>query len=289
MERLKLSVVIACYNGARTIGQQLGALAAQRGAALWEIVVADNGSTDDSLRVVNAYASRIPNLRVVNADDKRGTAHARNVGARAATGNAIAILDQDDMVASGWLAAITRALHEHDFVACRREDAELNPDWARVARPTPQQRGLIDDGRFLPHGGGCSLAFRREVFDAVGGFDESFRYLDDVDFCYRVQLAGTPLHFVPDALLHYRLRDTLRDIYRQSRNYAEETVAIYVKYLPAGMPRVSARDAFRGIRHRLRQIIGIPRNKGGLGQQLWQIGWLHGYLRGCRRHHTLAP
>ena len=89
---MQLSVVIACYNAARTIGGQLESLARQEWSEPWEVIVADNGSTDGSAAIAEQYRSRLPSLRVVDASARRGQAYARNVGAKAARGVALAFV-----------------------------------------------------------------------------------------------------------------------------------------------------------------------------------------------------
>lgn len=287
LQPVRLSVVIACYNGADLIGEQLGALAAQRGGCLHEVIVADNGSTDGTRTVAESFADRLPSLRVVDASDRRGSGHARNAGLAAATGNAIATLDHDDVVAAGWLEAVCAALRTQEFIAARRDGARLNPEWALTARPVPQAEGLIE-GPFLPHAGGCSLAFRRSVVDRIGGFDESYRAFDDVDFCYRAQLQGVTLHFCRDALLYYRLRHSLTGVYRQASTYAEESVHIQKRYLPHGMPPTSTRHFLKYVYWRIRLALRIPLNRGAFARGIWELGWLHGHLRGCLKYRVLA-
>ncbi|HKV06504.1 MAG TPA: glycosyltransferase family A protein, partial [Thermoanaerobaculia bacterium] len=136
---LKLSVVIPCLNAADTLGVQLEALAGQSWPGEWEVIVADNGSTDGSREVVERYRDRLPNLRLVDASDKRGQAHARNVGAAAATGEAFLFCDADDEVAPGWLAALGRVLEDREFVACRYDNEKLNPEWVRRTHLNPQR------------------------------------------------------------------------------------------------------------------------------------------------------
>ena len=74
---MRLSVIICCLNGERTIAGQLDALAAQKGLDDWEVVVSDNGSTDASRQIVGRYVGRIPNLRVVDSSTRRGIARAK--------------------------------------------------------------------------------------------------------------------------------------------------------------------------------------------------------------------
>lgn len=64
---MKLSVILPCFNGAKTIALQLEALAHQCWSEPWELVVVNNGSTDDSMQIVQSYRNLLPNLRIVDA------------------------------------------------------------------------------------------------------------------------------------------------------------------------------------------------------------------------------
>jgi glycosyltransferase involved in cell wall biosynthesis len=139
---MKLSVIIPCYNADSTIATQIEALASQYWSEAWEVIVADNGSTDETRATVEQYRKLFENFRVVDASDRRGSAHARNVGARLAVGEALAFCDADDAVATGWVAAIGEAVAEHSFVASRMEWEKLNPPWTYRNRGKPQQEGL---------------------------------------------------------------------------------------------------------------------------------------------------
>ena len=125
-DSVKLSVIIPCYNGAKTIAVQLEALAFQQWSEPWEVIIADNGSTDDSIAIVERYRHRLPHLRIVDASARKGQPYALNVGAQAASGEALVFCDADDEVGPGWLAAMGEALSKYDFVACRFETKKLN-------------------------------------------------------------------------------------------------------------------------------------------------------------------
>jgi glycosyltransferase involved in cell wall biosynthesis len=96
----------------------MDALANQSWSEPWEVVVANNKSTDDSMGIVEGYKKQLPNLRIVDASVRQGQPYALNVGAACAQGEAIAFCDADDEVAPGWVAAMGEALSRYDFVAC---------------------------------------------------------------------------------------------------------------------------------------------------------------------------
>ena len=287
---MMLSVIVPCFNAADTIGVQLEALASQQWSEPWEVVISDNGSTDGTLAVIERYQERLPNLHVINSSERRGAAHAKNVGVQAAAGDVLVFCDADDEVASGWLAAIGTALAEHDFVASRFDPHKLNPPWIPQTIRCPQQEGLqmYKSPPFLPHAGGCGLGVKRSLYKVVGGFDETILVLDDTDFCFKVQLAGAKLHFVPDAMIHIRYRPTLAGMYHQARVWGKQNVLVYKKYRPLGMPKLSWKEgakAWWDLMWRLPQI----RSKDGWGRWLWQFAWRTGRLQGCIAYRVLAP
>lgn len=221
---VSVSVIIACRNGAATLGEALASLVAQEADPDWEIVLADNGSTDATRAIFEDVARRHPGraMRVVDASARTGKPHALNRGIREAKGDRILFLDDDDAVAPGWLAAMARALEDHDFVACRFDLHRFNPDWLLEVRRNPQEKGLdhLPYGPRCLYAGGASLGFRRHVFEAVGGFAEDLPALEDDDFCIRAHAAGFTLAFVPEAVYHYRFRTDPAAMYRQSYAYA---------------------------------------------------------------------
>lgn len=283
-----VSVVMPCFNAAHYLPTQLEALAGQRWSGQWEVVVADNGSTDGSREVVERYRDRLPDLRVVDASGRPGEAYACNVGVKASRAPAILFCHADDEVAPGWLEAMAVALSEADFVACSMDIEKLNAPWVEESHGNYQ----VDDLQRVPypphllHAGGCSLGVRRSAFDAVGGFDEDLRYLCDTDFCFRAQLAGFDLQFVPDAVVHYRYRDSMRGLYQQAVQWAEGNVVLYKRY---GQPPAFALRPWLTWARLWRNVVGIARRRptrANRAKLCWMVGWQLGLLRGARRHRV---
>lgn len=284
---VRLSVVIPCLNEERVIGEQLGALAAQRWAAPWEVIVADNGSTDGTCAVVDHFRGYLPRLRLVEASARRGAAYAMNEGVRAARAPAIAFCDADDMVGVGWVRAMGEALTAHAFVAGRFEETRLNAPWAAASRPNPQADGL-QQKHYLPYAGAGNMGVRRAVFEAVGGFDDGIRHLFDVDFCWRVQeQTGVPLTYVPEAVLHVRYRHTLWAIFQQARHYARAKHLLLEHY---GLRDAPDPPTWREWVTMMRVTLGAlrrARSRGELGRWAWQGGWRVGVLQ--HRNRTERP
>lgn len=286
---MKLSVVVPCFNNSATIAAQLEALASQHWTEPWEIIVSDNGSTDESPAIVARYQTQLSRLRVIDSSDRRGAAHARNAGAQAAQGEWLAFCDADDEVGPGWVAAIGQALAQHDFVASRFDIEKLNAPWVQRIHANPQQNEVqqYKYPPFLPHAGGSGLAVKRFVHEAVGGFDESMRLLEDTDYCWRIQLNGTPLHFVPEAVIHIRYRDNLKGTFSQACRWAEYNVLLYKKYRPLGMPELSWQSGLKGWQRLGRQLRRI-RCRADYARWLWRFGWQFGRLRGSLKYRVRA-
>ena len=286
---LKFSVIIPCYNAADTIAAQLEALAGQRWSEPWEVIVSDNGSTDESLKIVEHYRERLPNLCVVNSSDRRGAAHARNIGVLAATGDAFLFCDADDEVAPGWLAAMGEAVFRHDFVTCRLDSEKLNAPWQQKSWKNAQRDGPIQFyPPYLPFGGSFSIGVKRSLHEAAGGFDESVFGVEDIDYCWKIQLAGTKLHFVSDTAVYYRYPKKFGRMYSQMRGIGENSTLLYKRYQRLGMPKLSKswKTAIIVLIRLLRQLLRI-RNKEGIATWVRAFGLWVGRLQGSIKHRVM--
>jgi glycosyltransferase involved in cell wall biosynthesis len=212
---------VPARNAASDIGRQLQALGAQDYVGRFDVVLADNGSTDGTPERAAAEAAALGlDLRVIDASGTPGVSHARNAGCRAASGELIAVCDADDVVAPGWLSALVREALRFDIVGGSIDLSLVNPPHVRRWRMLPEPDVLPTRYGFLPYAHGCNVAVWRDVWERSGGWDESIRAgCDDIEWAWRLQLAGHTLGVAPDAVVHYRLRDTLAGHARQSYGY----------------------------------------------------------------------
>ncbi|NYE18726.1 glycosyltransferase [Microbacterium immunditiarum] len=231
MSAPEVSVIVPAYNATATLGDQLAALLAQPADHEIEVLVCDNGSTDDTARLVRRWAEHDERVRLVDASARRGPAAARNIGAAAARGRVLLFCDADDIVGDGWLGRMASALFDDVEVAAGTlEGRSLNS--ANRYSVSWEVSGDIRLG-FWPRfraTASSNLGVRKDVFDEADGFDELLLTCEDLDFCWRVQLAGHPLVFLTDAVVHSRQRDGLRAVFRQARSYAAGTRALRHKY-----------------------------------------------------------
>jgi glycosyltransferase involved in cell wall biosynthesis len=214
------------------VEDQLRALAAQQTGFDWEVVVADNGSDDGTRSCVLRWSERYPHIHLVDASARRGAGAARNIGVRAARGRLLAFCDADDVVRPGWLASISTALADADLVAGVFDFSAL--DGVPKSIPVPAATRQLG---FLPFALGANLAVRREVFEAVHGFCEELSPEEDVDLCWRLQLAGYRFAVTADAAVEKRERTGVRPMFRAAWAYGRCGPRLYGRYRADGMRR----------------------------------------------------
>jgi glycosyltransferase involved in cell wall biosynthesis len=195
---VSITCVIPVFNGARYLGEALDSVIAQDVADL-EIVVVDDGSTDDTAAVLETYRDRV---RVVRQDN-RGPAAARNRGVEEASGEFLCFHDADDL----W---VPERLRRQLAVFDERPETDLclgmvQNFWmpeveaeARAYAGTPFSRPA--PGFIFP-----TLVTRRDTWDRVGAIDPSLRAGEDNDWFLRARDAGLVEYVLPDVVLRRRL------------------------------------------------------------------------------------
>jgi glycosyltransferase involved in cell wall biosynthesis len=217
-----VSVVLPTYNRAGFIGRSIRSVLAQTYTD-FELIVVDDGSRDETTRVVAGLATD-RRLRYLPLDENRGAAVARNAGVRAAHGPFLAFQDSDDE----WVAD-KLARHMQAFAAAP-DAGVVYSDMRRILAdgssrdhrsPTVGPGGLIDPATRFYRVCGLgiqSVVIRRECFEAVGGFNESFPALEDLELFIRLSQRVRFLH-LPLQLVKYHETDGL------SKNTAAKLVA----------------------------------------------------------------
>ena len=236
-----ISVVVAVRDGLPWLEEQLEALVEQECDTAWEIVVADNGSLDDTVAVARRFAERCHRIRVLDASGRAGPAAARNAGVRGARGELLMFCDADDVVQPGWVCAGAEALRRADVVAGCFDMVSLNDPGrsSRAGSPAPAATAQLG---FLPAGLAANMAVRRAAFEAVGGFDEELFVGEDIDLSWRLQLAGYTFCIAPDAVVAKRDPPRMRQLFRRALTYGRCGPALYRRYRGAGARRELSRS-----------------------------------------------
>ncbi len=196
------------------------------------MVVADNGSTDQSRVAAAAWSEKHEQIRWIDASAVRGAPAARNAGAREALGDLLVFCDADDVVRPGWLASCASALETADVIAGIFDFWSLNglPE----APPAP---ATMSQFPFLPAGLGANLAVRRQAFDSVDGFSEVLLTGEDIDLCWRLQIDGYRFAIDEGAVVAKRDRTGFWEVFRQAYAFGRGGAVLYRKHRPAGARR----------------------------------------------------
>ena len=205
------SVIVVAYNPGHFLRDCVTSIYSTQPQV--EIVVVDNASTDGAVKDVK---TEFPIIRVVRSEQNNGFGAGNNLGATHATGTFLVFLNPDAIVTDGWLEALVRPLVEDHSVGLVTPKVLLrnDPDHINVAglnvhlsgismcRGLGAPRAALDEVAEVAAISGVTFAARRDVFEAIGGFDEDFfLYIEDVDISVRAWLAGYRCLYVPRAVV----------------------------------------------------------------------------------------
>lgn len=294
------SVIIPNFNGVRHLPVVLNALRRQRFTD-FEVIVVDDASSDDSVELLE---SRYLDVRLIVNRRNEGFVRSCNTGAAAARGRMIVLLNSDTEPEPTWLEELVKAFVANPQAAAvtskmllfdRRDTLHTTGDMLGVDG-IPRNRGVWerDAGQYdaAPHifsGCGGATAYRREVWQALGGFDEQFwMYLEDVDFGFRARLAGWEAVFAPNARVYHHLSASGGDVlasYYVGRN----TIWLIAKNMPRSLLR---RNALAILGGQLAVTLDALRNWRGEAAQArlrGQLAGLFGLPQQLQKRRAIQP
>ncbi|MFN2540434.1 MAG: glycosyltransferase family 2 protein, partial [Mycobacteriales bacterium] len=238
-----ISVVVCAYNAAATVEECLTHTRALEYPRL-EVLVIDDGSTDDTADIAERVCAGDPRMKVIRAPHQ-GLSGARNTGWRAAGGELIAYLDSDAYPTPEWLHYLALGLDGPQVGAVGGPN--LPPPGGtlaaeRVARaPGGPVHVLISDDR-AEHVPGANMAFWKQVLEEVGGFDEVYTAAgDDVDLCWKVLDRNWEIAFHPAALVWHHRRDSTKAYLKQQRGYGRSEALVARRHPDRFTPLGTAR------------------------------------------------
>jgi len=219
---IRISLVIATYNRAEQLMVTLKSVVAQSLAPeVWECVVVDNNSTDDTRERVAALCAEHPTLNIRYIfEPEQGLSAARNAGIGVAEGDIIAFVDDDERIVPDFLSAYISLFDTEPeaMAAGGRIIAEYpagRPSWmsALAEQPIANPMHFGDSVRLFPRGripGGGNMAFRREALERVGIFDTSLGRTgksliggEESDLFERMAAVGIRPYYVPRAVMYH--------------------------------------------------------------------------------------
>ena len=220
---IQISVIVPTHNRKVLLLRLLDSLFQQTfPIEAYEIIVVCNRVTDGSDEAVSNLSRRHPCLRVLDQPEG-GPAAARNAGAKAAQGCYLAFTDDDCVVSRGWLKKLVETLDSTEAVGV---EGRTITD-ASLCTPLTHQMESNGGAFVAPT---CNVAYRRDAFEAVGGFEERFPFAhnEDADLAWRIEALG-PVRYVPRALvIHPPRPESFKNMVRWVR-YFESEFLLYSK------------------------------------------------------------
>ncbi|MDE2750905.1 MAG: glycosyltransferase family 2 protein [Chloroflexota bacterium] len=248
----RLSVVIPNWNGKRFLETCLESLREQTFDAT-EIILVDNASTDGSQNLIKG---EYPEVRLIELGENRGFTGACNIGMAAATGEFVALLNNDTEVDREWAEWVVQAFLRQPAAGIvaskmllfdRRDHFHTAGDYFTTDGRAGNRgaweldNGQFDAGEFVFSACGGSAVYRRSMLDAVGMLDDDFFFLlEDMDLAWRAQLAGHKVWYEPRAVVYHHLSATGGGVtasYHDGRN----GIWLLVKNVPSSLLRKYAR------------------------------------------------
>jgi len=278
-----ISVIVPVLDGMPFLEDQLRALAGQECDLAWEVVIADNGSTDGSPAAARTWADGCDAIRWIDASAVAGPAAARNAGVRAARGDLLAFCDADDVVRPDWLAHCVAALGDADVVAGEFDFSSLNG-----LPPSPPRPASAEQLGFLPAGLGANLAVRRRAFEEVGGFSEDLMVGEDIDLCWRLQLRGLRFATAHGAVVAKRSQPGFTVAFRHGRSYGRCGPELYLRHRASGA-RPNLKGAARSWAWLVVQAPRLAKPGGRRGEWAHAAGMRTGRIAGSIRHRVFFP
>lgn len=296
----EVSIVIPTYNEGDNIEVCINSLKNQNfPSESYEIIVVDNNSNDNTLDIVK-------NLDVIQTVEyKGGPAAAKNAGISLAKGNIIAFIDGDCIATKEWLKNIVSGFGKADIGCIAGSISAMEDD-----NLSPMERFLIKKGHlsqaqhiehpFLPFAATANVAYRKEVFDKIGLFDEKLFVGEDADLSWRMQLfTNYKIKYIPDAAVFHPYESKLKKLFRQKRRHAYGSVMLYKKYKRYRQEEIKSLKQtyweYRSIVGRWRQLVFYKLKKYLFGsssmsapideyQLILETAWKIGLIQGSIRH-----
>ena len=211
---MKVSVIVALYNARAYICEAVDSILKQTRPA-HEILIVDDGSTDDGVAELARYGAAITVMQQANA----GAPTAINRALRSATGDTIAFLDSDDLWAPEKLDRQVRLLDAKpalDGVFCFLQQFATSEAAKRLVVPTEPQPGISR----------TAFMVRRDAFARYGTFDESFRIADFVSWYTQAAARGLQTEMLPDVLAFRRIHGANVGVLRRNEQQQENLMAL---------------------------------------------------------------
>lgn len=196
----------------------------------YEIIIVDNGSKDDTLNILKRYKGHIE----IFSESKKGSYAARNNGIAGSKGKIIAFTDADCIADKNWIKELCKAFISED-IGCVVGNVKAYPGKSLI-EIFSKNKGILSqkvglESKFLPYGQTANMAFRKDVFETIGEFDNSLISGGDADISWRMQIeTGYKLVYCQNSIVEHRHRTSLKGLFKQQFRYGFGRISLYKKY-----------------------------------------------------------
>lgn len=207
-----ISAVITVYNAQGVIGKTLESLLSQP-VDFREIIVVDDGSIDNSAKIIKEFANKHKNIKYV-FQNNQGVAQALNTGLKIASGDFVAVFDGDIILDDHWISKLMPYFNDEKIAGVSGLTKTMNSKniWSALAGYNVEYRQSKINSEFVDHLSTTNTIYSKSVLDKIGLFDPEFRYGQDNELSYRIISAGYKLilskntfclHFWPESFIGY--------------------------------------------------------------------------------------
>lgn len=269
-----ISVIVPVYNGAQTIASCLKALLNQTvPRSQYEVIVVDDGSTDETREVVKRFDVRLL------SQPNRGPAAARNFGASQARGEILLFTDADCVPKRDWIEAMLKPFADLEIVGAKgvykTRQRELIARFVQIEYEDKYDKMRKD--KYIDFVDTYSAAYRKTVFEENGGFDPTFPRAsgEDVEFSYRLAQRGYKMVFVPQAVVYHRHVNSIGGYLRRKYYVGYWRVMMYRKH-----PQKVIRDSHTPQVLKIQVALSLLSGTSLFGAFLWKalLKWAMGFL-----------
>lgn len=271
------SVIIPTLNSRELLQKQIISVLNQDTTPYeFEVIIADNGSTDGTEELVAYFAKSDYRIRYIDASSKKGVSFARNKGVSVSSGSLIVFCDADDVVQENWLKAYIDTFID-------RPGQTYGGQLSRyIGDQFVSKSGLNTTLWELAFPSGANCAIDKSTFEKLGQFDESWEWGgEDANFFWNAQLQGVELIFVKDAWIFYQMRASIKSTVKQQFLYGLASSRLYAKFKESGM---HSEKKIQILRTTVVNSIGVfhlnwQKRMFYLGRVAFQIGKIYGSYR----------
>ncbi|MFC1532326.1 glycosyltransferase family 2 protein [Thermodesulfobacteriota bacterium] len=287
---MTLSVIIPAYNAEQTLPSLLDSLS-QQSFKDFEVIVVDDCSKDSTARIVQRYA-----FNLIQLERNRGPAFCRNIGVKNAQGEILAFTDSDCRADHTWLENIHNHIIYDNIEAVMgrlilKSSTRLGDSISALGFPAGGSVGFdriwrVDNNGYTESLSSCNCAIRKDIFNKIGSFDETFPYAggEDSFLAYSLKQSGYRIKYCPDIIMYHEARDSLSEFLKWQFRRGVSSYIFSKKVVDKGK-YISLRiwSAGNVIRYNLKdKKIPLIMTLLCIGILMQAAGALHGKLKGVK-------